>query len=371
MIFPSAGGVVAIAVGLVFAALWGTACSLDSQGLGASSADAGKPDAASDSGPAGTGGRAGTGTGGGAPVTGTGGGIGLDAGTGGMGEGGAAGTGGRASTGGNLGTGGGNPATGGANPGTGGDNSPGTGGTNPGTGGAATGGAATGGGGTGGAATGGVGTGGRMGTGGAGTGGAAPTCNANNCANGCCNGTTCVTNRTNMRCGPGGAACAPCGACYQCSDASGACALSPGARWDVLCASATFAPTKPGNVLWDSNAGSVAGALPDAYCQFTLEASGMGGGQQGRTSLVMDSLAPVWNQSLVPSTGTNITYSLLSAQPTRWSVSVIDDDGGAANDDTLCTVTPRLTAADFAAGAVTFPATQSCNSLTLHLVCAQ
>ena len=125
-----------------------------------------------------------------------------------------------------------------------------------GTGGVGTGGSGTGGSGTGGAATGGAETGGTgrggAGTGGVGTGGAAGSCNVSSCPTGCC--TTegrCITTESNSRCGTRGAACAVCGDCFTCS--AGACALVPTSRWDIICVSATIAPTRPNGLTWDNN----------------------------------------------------------------------------------------------------------------------
>jgi hypothetical protein len=55
-----------------------------------------------------------------------------------------------------------------------------------------------------------------------------PSCDASNCASGCCDGTTCVdyANQTTSECGTGGAACAACTGSDTCS-ASGVCTPPP------------------------------------------------------------------------------------------------------------------------------------------------
>ncbi len=342
-------------------------CSVDNQGLEAVKGDASVTDVATDRvSPAGTGGRIGTG---GTTVIGSGGGAIGAGGTIGIGSGGSSttGTGGTATggtaTGGTaMGSGGGPTSSGGSvasggrvgsggaigsggAPGTGGDVAP---GGTTGSGGIATGGAPGGG-------------------GGRGTGGATASCSALTCPNGCCMGGTCVTNRNDERCGTAGATCAPCSACSQCSNA-GACALIASAQWNVVCVSATIAPTKPEGTIWDSS-GTTTTAVPDPFCQLTLDGVPRTG---ARTPVLMDTLAPVWNQTITPTNGTNVTHNVLVAQPTRWSVNVIDDDTDTSGtNDPICTAAPRLTAADFAEGIVKVPATGSCTSLVIQLVCAE
>lgn len=80
----------------------------------------------------------------------------------------------------------------------------------------------------------------------------------------------------------------------------------------------------------------------------------------------------MWNQTITSSSGgMNITHNVLVAQPGRWSVDVIDDDGSASSHDQICSVTPRLTADDFAAGIVKFVVAPNCPSLAIQLVCAE
>src|SRR5215471_12674571 len=122
-----------------------------------------------------------------------------------------------------------------------------------------------------GGATGGGGGGGLAGAAGADAGGAGGTpavCGPATCPNGCCmDSKTCVTHRTVQLCGGAGASCAPCAACYRCST-TGACELDPAARWDLICASASVAPLKPGNTTWDT-ASVGTNPAPDPFCQLT------------------------------------------------------------------------------------------------------
>ena len=246
-------------------------------------------------------------------------------------------------------------------------------------GGAGTGGASTGGAGTGGAGTGGASTGG-AGTGGAGTGGAAGGCNASSCPTGCC--TTegrCITTESNSRCGTRGAACAVCGDCFTCS--AGACALVPTSRWEVTCVSATIAANRLNGRAWDSNGMG----QPDPVCRSTLN-----GVTQAHTEAIPNTFSPMWNEDITPTmlpgmirdgagpgSGGGFTTRITAAAlmnnmgPARWGIAVVDDDGSAFLNDPVCAVTPALTAANFTAGTVNFPAAESCLRLTIRLECAE
>jgi hypothetical protein len=207
---------------------------------------------------------------------------------------------------------------------------------------------------------GGGGTAGRSaGSGGRANGGCGPT----NCPNGCCTGSTCIMNRGDLRCGTAGAVCAPCNACFRCSGA-GACEPDPGSLWSVICASATIEATKPGNLAWDGLGVGMA-SPPDPFCQLTVNGDAL-----ARTMTMLNTFSPAWNQSITPG-NTDLRQDELVAQGTPWTVAVVDDDGNALANEPICSVAPRLTDADFVKGTVTFPATQSCTSLTIQLVCAE
>lgn len=208
------------------------------------------------------------------------------------------------------------------------------------------------------------GSGGMRGTGGSGTGGAAA-CNPSTCPTGCCgaNGNCVTTNQNDQRCGTAGAACMPCGTCFQCG--AGACQPRPAARWTMTAGSATVAATKVGNMTWDPMMPPGMGPQPDPFCQLTVN-----GVSAARTTSILNTVSPVWNQPLVP-TNMDLTSDFLMAQPARWTLGVFDDDGTQTLFETMCTVTPHLTAADLTAGMVTFPPTQSCTSLSIQLTCAE
>lgn len=369
---------------VLVAGLMAGGCSVNDGGLGAGGAGgpmgAGGVRASGDAGVASggagvaSGGNAGTG---GMPLTGSGGGAPVSGGAPGSGGGMKAGTGGGVgvSTGGDGASGGapgggagsGGLSTGGTPGGTGGAHD-GSGGVNPGSGGAS--GSGTAGSGT----AGGPGSGGRaVGSGGvSGSGGATSSCNATTCPDGCCAEGRCVTNLSDSRCGNAGAACAPCGNCFRCS-ARGICGLVDSSRWQVICASATIAPTRADGEMWDSSGNP----LPDAICRSTS------GGETVASQAAPDTLSPTWNESITPRSNSgsgggedgvsasNLMSGSGANSSGRWSVAVVDEDSSPTLSDQVCAVTPRLTEADFLAGSVTFPATGRCLSLTLRLTCAE
>ena len=315
--------------------------------------------------------------------------------TGGAGTGGGSGTGGMgtspANTGGAAVTGGttGEMSTGGAT--TGGMGSGGTNGGGAGTetGGGGPGGMATGGmaaGGMGGTATGGTGTGAR-GTGGATTGGAATggaasggvgggggmttsSCNAANCAVGCCAGTVCVTNTTALRCGRGGSACQACGGCQRCSN-TGSCDVDPMSRWTMTAVSATIAPKYPDGTDWDMGQ-KLGAALPDPFVQFEMppiprSGNPPPGGVTGDTTTKMDTLSPVWNESILQP-GTSVQARDLLAGGKSWLLWVGDEDE-KLSADLVCQIMSPMDPAAFAAGGITRTNLDSCLSLSIKLTC--
>jgi hypothetical protein len=301
-------------------------------------------------------------------------------------------SGGRPGTGGGVASSGG--ASGGNDAGRGGSGVAGAGGTVTGAGGAiASGGVAS--------AGGSSGRGGSSGSGGAGIAGGAgstasggrgggpggvggfsvPACGPATCANGCCEGNSCITARTDARCGNGGAACGACGKCFRCATAGGSCEVDPASTWRMICATAVVAATQPDGQPWDATQGGgpggpgngmgpgqgpapgmAAAELPDPTCRlsnvlWTADAS---------TAVLMNTLTPAWNESITP---TPLTAGELMSQAMPWSITVSDDDERISSD-LVCKVTPQLTTADFAAGDVTFTNVQSCTKLSVHLICA-
>lgn len=207
-----------------------------------------------------------------------------------------------------------------------------------------------------------------------------PACGPATCAKGCCEGDTCITARTDGHCGNGGAACAACGKCFRCANA-GSCEVEPASTWRMLCSSAVLSATQPNGQPWDApqaggpgrpgngmgpgqgpGPGVASAELPDPTCRLsfgllTADAS---------TSVLMNTLTPTWNESITP---TPLTAGQLMSQAMPWSITVSDDDDRMTSDP-ACTVTPQLTAADFAAADVTFTNVQSCTKLSVHLTCA-
>jgi hypothetical protein len=323
------------------------ACSVDQTGLGGSASGGGGGAAGSASPDAS--GTAGSGTGGGAG--GRGGTIGV-AGASGIG-GGAAGT-GIAGIGGVAGTSGPGGGLGG-----------GPGGTGPGDAGAAGTAAVGGSGGTSDVA--GQGGGGAAGTGTAGMGGAGgttdPTCGPSSCPNGCCREGQCVTNRNDQVCGTAGAACHACASCFRCGTQS-SCEPTPSARWTVICQSAVIAAMKPNGMTWDAPPPATSGIAPDTFCELTIDDD-----DTGATSAVSDSLTPMWNQSVNPTGGENVTASLLMSAQNRWRIAIIDRDiQPPGSTEPVCQVMPRLTADDLQRGMISLMA-GSCTQVNLGLAC--
>jgi hypothetical protein len=207
-----------------------------------------------------------------------------------------------------------------------------------------------------------------------------PTCGPATCANGCCEGNTCIMARSDARCGKGGAACAACGKCFRCASAGTACEVDPASTWRMTCSSAVLSAMQPDGRPWDmpQNGGpgfpgngqgpgagpgpGLGGAeLPDPTCQLSFGFRAT----DASTTVLMNTLTPTWNESITP---TPLTAQELMSQAMPWSITVSDDDESITSD-VACKVTPELTAAEFAAGAITFTNVQSCTKLTVHLTC--
>jgi hypothetical protein len=280
--------------------------------------------------------------------------------------GGAAGRGAMTGVAGASGGGGGVAGTGVAGVGVAGTSGPsgGAGGAGPGAAGAA----GTAGGGSGGTSdVAGQGGGGAAGTGTAGTGGAGgitdPACGPNSCLNGCCREGQCVTNRNDQVCGTAGAACHVCVDCFRCGT-QGSCEPTPSARWTVICQSAVIAAMKPSGMTWDAAPPATSGIAPDTFCELTIDDD-----DTGETTVITDSLTPMWNQSVNPTGGENVTASLLMSAQNRWSIAIIDQDiQPAGSTETVCRAMPRLTADDLQRGMVSLTA-GSCTQVNLGLTC--
>ena len=138
---------------------------------------------------------------------------------------------------------------------------------------------------------------------------------------------------------------------------NGACSADPASLWKVRCIRAAIAQTKPGGDPWDLGTGNP--AAPDPQCAFWL-----GNAAASYTSILYNTFAPAWNESITP--GSRFTASLLSSQSNPWSIRVTDDDG--TSTDAVCSVSPSLEPAAFSSGLATFTA-GSCRTLEIGLEC--
>jgi hypothetical protein len=251
--------------------------------------------------------------------------------------------------------GGGAAGTGAPGPGTAGSGAAGTGA--PGA--AGTGAAGAGPGGTGGnAGAAGTSAGGVSGSSGGGDG----ECNASSCANGCCQNGQCVTDRSSQACGNAGETCVPCGACLRCGSV-GACEPDPSSKWNVICVSATVSATKANGQVWDPAYPSPPQSNADPFCRLDTR-----DGRSRSSPIVMDTLMPVWNADVTPTSGGGLTASLLLGDG-QWTITVLDDDPAVPTTETICTVTPQLLATTLASGMLDFSNVGSCVGLRLTVAC--
>jgi len=139
---------------------------------------------------------------------------------------------------------------------------------------------------------------------------------------------------------------------------NGACTVDPASLWKVRCVDADIAQTKPGGEPWDQGIASL--AAPDPVCAFWL-----GSSVAAQTSILSNTFAPAWNESITPTS--RFSASLLSSQATPWSIRVSDDDQIGA--EIICSVSPVLDAAAFSSGGASFSA-GSCATLEIGLECA-
>jgi hypothetical protein len=156
-----------------------------------------------------------------------------------------------------------------------------------------------------------------------------------------------------------GGGCAP---CFRCG-ATG-CEPEPQATWTVVCQSATIAATKPNGTVWDPSQKGTA-QNPDGVCELSIDI------WSRSSTVVNDSLTPVWNANVTP-TGASLSTTVLTSAMNRWTLTVLDQDtlGPNGTPETICTVSPHLTAADLANGSVTFSDVDSCHQLTIGVSCA-
>jgi hypothetical protein len=160
----------------------------------------------------------------------------------------------------------------------------------------------------------------------------------------------------------GATACNACANCFRCGT-QGACEPTPSARWTVICQSAVIAAMKPNGMTWDAPPPATSGIEPDTLCELTID------DDSGETTVVTDSLAPIWNQAVNPDDGETVTASLLMSAQNRWSIAIIDRDiQPPGSTEIVCQSMPRLTADDLQRGTVALT-TGSCMQINLGLTC--
>jgi hypothetical protein len=230
-------------------------------------------------------------------------------------------------------------------------------------GGSGVGGSGVGGAGTGGAGMGGSGVGGAPGVGGTGgTGG----CNSFTCPTGCCTASqVCVTMPTTQQCGKGGGMCQTCGTCEICS-AAGTCDVDPASQWDITAVSAMLTSVDPNDTppttAWDFGNQQYNGPLPDPFCQLEIPL----GTFIGRTSIVIDTLAPMWNARINGSTP--VAARDLLAGGKNWQIWVGDADSASSGEE-ACEINAPMDPAAFKSGTLTLGKSAGCLSVNLKLTC--
>jgi hypothetical protein len=166
------------------------------------------------------------------------------------------------------------------------------------------------------------------------------------------------TGGTTATCGPN-----TCPDCFRCG-MQGSCEPTPSARWTITCQSAVIAAMKPNGMTWDAPPPATSGTAPDAFCELTVDDD-----DTGETSVVNDSLTPMWNQAVNPNSGPNVTASLLMSAQNRWRIAIIDRDvQPPGSTEPVCQIMPRLTADDLHRGTVSLMA-GSCTQVNLGLAC--
>jgi hypothetical protein len=215
--------------------------------------------------------------------------------------------------------------------------------------------------GTGAAGSGAAGTGGRGGRGGS------LGCTPSTCPDGCCQGNQCITNTTDQMCGSGAVSCHACDPCFRCGT-SHSCEPDPSAGWTVTCVSASIKSTKPNGTPWDPATGFGTSALPDPYCQLQTSDS-----RVRATMALMDTLTPVWNANVTPTTGGGLTEQELVAN--GWTISVFDQDPavgpGGPTSELVCSTKPAVDGTTLSAGSLEISNVGSCITLDLAFMCAK
>lgn len=171
-----------------------------------------------------------------------------------------------------------------------------------------------------------------------------PSCKAT-CTAGCCSGSGCQAGNTTAACGSGGNACSACGGGQTCT--AGKCTLSGTATFDFQAVSATLPAKKLNGSDWDAF-----GGLPDPFVKAT--SGSIIGASQSRP----DTLAPVWNATLLTSLPANGLKSSLRVDVSDSDVTFDDVVGG-------CAITLNGSEFDGALHTVSCPATATSVAFTL------
>jgi hypothetical protein len=122
--------------------------------------------------------------------------------------------------------------------------------------------------------------------------------------------------------------------------------------------------TKPNGQVWDPAYSSPPQSNPDPFCRLDTR-----DGRSRSSPVVMDTLAPVWNADVTPTSGGGLTGSLLFGQG-QWTITVLDDDPAVPTTETICTVMPQLSATALGSGMLDFSNVGSCIDLALTVACA-
>ena len=76
--------------------------------------------------------------------------------------------------------------------------------------------------------------------------------------------------------------------------------VDPASLWKVGCVRAAIAETKPSGDPWDTGIGSA--TAPDPLCTFWL-----GNSSAAETSVLMNTFAPAWNESITPTSRASVS----------------------------------------------------------------
>ncbi len=219
-------------------------------------------------------------------------------------------------------------------------------------------------------------TGGTTGTGG---GGGTP-CGPTNCMGCCASDGQCVRTVTAKQCGSKGAACVACGPCQICGASSGtsgggagSCIIDPTSQWTIVADTAQLSMTPPGGGTWDPAHGDEGGSAPDPFCEYENPSGDVSATTAGVTDTVTDAFNVTWDEVITPPNVTVSASALMAAKP-AWRIWVGDEDcSSPKNCGTLgqiaCSYQQPINADSLMSGGLTISNYQNCVSLTLSFVC--